>query len=116
MLTRCDTSSAIARSATSAAGMPRWWVTMRAIATMTPVTIPALELDRVWHEIDRGPTILRAVSLSLAPGERVALMGRNGAGKSTLLRHAAGLTRPTRGKGKRVRAAQERRRPSHLQP
>ncbi len=42
--------------------------------------------------------ILRAVSLSMAPGERVALMGRNGAGKSTLLRHAAGLMKPTRGK------------------
>ena len=42
--------------------------------------------------------ILRNVSLSVAPGERVALMGRNGAGKSTLLRHAAGLMKPTRGK------------------
>ncbi|HUA45062.1 MAG TPA: ATP-binding cassette domain-containing protein [Solirubrobacteraceae bacterium] len=58
----------------------------------------ALELDRVWHELQRGPVILRAASLSLRPGERVALMGRNGAGKSTLLRHAAGLMRPTRGK------------------
>ncbi|MGA8721634.1 MAG: energy-coupling factor ABC transporter ATP-binding protein, partial [Solirubrobacteraceae bacterium] len=58
----------------------------------------ALALDRVWHEIDRGPAILRGVSLSVAPGERVALMGRNGAGKSTILRHAAGLMRPTRGK------------------
>jgi energy-coupling factor transporter ATP-binding protein EcfA2 len=58
----------------------------------------ALALDRVWHEIDRGPAILRGVSLSVGPGERVALMGRNGAGKSTLLRHAAGLMRPTRGK------------------
>jgi len=58
----------------------------------------ALTLDRVWHEIDRGPAILRGVSLRIAPGERVALMGRNGAGKSTLLRHAAGLMRPTRGK------------------
>jgi energy-coupling factor transport system ATP-binding protein len=57
-----------------------------------------LRLDRVWHELDRGPAILRGVSLSIGAGERVALMGRNGAGKSTLLRHAAGLMRPTRGK------------------
>jgi energy-coupling factor transport system ATP-binding protein len=58
----------------------------------------ALRLDRVWHEIDRGPAILRSVSVAIGRGERVALMGRNGAGKSTLLRHAAGLMRPTRGK------------------
>jgi energy-coupling factor transport system ATP-binding protein len=58
----------------------------------------AIRFDRVWHEIDRGPAILRGVSLTVGAGERVALMGRNGAGKSTLLRHAAGLMRPTRGK------------------
>jgi energy-coupling factor transport system ATP-binding protein len=58
----------------------------------------ALRFDRVWHELREGPVILRSVSLSVAPGERVALMGRNGAGKSTLLRHAAGLMRPTRGR------------------
>jgi len=59
---------------------------------------PALTLDRVWHEVDRGPAILRGVALTVGGGERVALMGRNGAGKSTLLRHATGLMRPTRGK------------------
>jgi energy-coupling factor transporter ATP-binding protein EcfA2 len=59
---------------------------------------PALAFERVWYEIPRGPTVLRGVDLALAPGERVALMGRNGAGKSTLLRLAAGLAEPTRGR------------------
>ncbi|MFF5272689.1 ABC transporter ATP-binding protein [Streptomyces sp. 900116325] len=40
---------------------------------------------------------LRRVTLSVAPGETVALMGRNGAGKSTLLATLVGLVGPTTG-------------------
>ena len=40
---------------------------------------------------------LRGVSMSLAAGEVVAVMGRNGSGKSTLLGQLAGLREPTRG-------------------
>ncbi|MFJ3701884.1 MULTISPECIES: ABC transporter ATP-binding protein [Streptomyces] len=40
---------------------------------------------------------LRGVTLSVAPGETVALMGRNGAGKSTLLSTLVGTTPPTTG-------------------
>ncbi|MDX6733929.1 MAG: hypothetical protein QOC54_3877, partial [Baekduia sp.] len=58
----------------------------------------ALAFDGVWHERRGGATVLRGVDLAIAPGERVALMGRNGAGKSTMLRHAAGLMAPTRGR------------------
>ena len=41
--------------------------------------------------------VLHAVSLDVAPGEVVLVLGRNGAGKSTLLRSIAGFIKPARG-------------------
>ena len=45
----------------------------------------------------RGRPALVDADLSVAPGERIALVGPNGAGKSTLLRAIAGLVEPTAG-------------------
>ena len=45
------------------------------------------------HEVDA----LVDVSISIAPGEAVGLIGRNGSGKSTLLRLIAGIIKPTAG-------------------
>ena len=44
-----------------------------------------------------GPQVLKAVTLRLEPGERVAMLGRIGSGKSTVLRLLAGLYLPTEG-------------------
>jgi ABC-type molybdenum transport system ATPase subunit/photorepair protein PhrA len=50
---------------------------------------PILALSGIrFHLGDQ--TILDGVDLSIAPGERLSLVGRNGAGKSTLLRILAG--------------------------
>jgi len=59
--------------------------------------IPVLELDDVAVSYGKRRA-LDGVSLSVAPGEIVTLLGANGAGKSTTLRAVSGLVRAARGR------------------
>ena len=76
------------------AGLPR----RRGGGLMTPV----LDL----HDVSAGYGPFRAlfdVSLTVEPGEAVALLGPNGVGKTTVARVATGLVAPTEGAVRRRR-------------
>ncbi len=59
--------------------------------------VSATELSRRYGEGGAAVDALRGVSVAVARGEVVAVMGPSGSGKSTLLHILAGLDRPTSG-------------------
>ncbi|HKO33846.1 MAG TPA: ABC transporter ATP-binding protein [Candidatus Limnocylindria bacterium] len=66
---------------------------------MTERAAPQLRLEAVTHVYPQGGVrALDEVSLTIGPGEVVALVGQNGSGKTTLVRHLNGLLRPTSGR------------------
>ena len=65
-----------------------------------PLTPTLIHAERVSRDYLLGETTIRAVndlSLEIATGEFLALLGSSGSGKSTLLNLLAGLDRPTSG-------------------
>ena len=58
---------------------------------------PAIHCVGVAFEYPGGTRALDGVDLTIAPGERVAIVGQNGSGKSTLVRQLNGLLRPMTG-------------------
>ena len=62
-------------------------------ANETPA-LSATDVHKTYRLPRKTVSVLRGASLSVAPGERVAIVGRPGAGKSTLLHLLGGLDRP----------------------
>jgi len=79
---------------------PRAAPPVEPVAALEPAAAPILAAREVTKRYELGRTTveaLRGVSMAVAPGEFVALMGPSGSGKSTLLQLLGGLDQPTTG-------------------
>lgn len=56
-----------------------------------------LELKNITHQFYKDEPVLQQVSLQIAEGEFVAVIGRSGAGKTTLLKLFNGMVTPQQG-------------------
>src|ERR1700722_571179 len=64
------------------------------------MTVPVLEARNVHKSFRQGPVtleVLQGVAMSVAVGERIAIVGASGSGKTTLLQILGGLDQPTTG-------------------
>src|SRR5437867_11082574 len=64
---------------------------------MAPPAVELRKIGKSYREGEAERVVLRDVSVTIARGEIVVLVGRSGSGKSTLLNVIAGIDRPTAG-------------------
>ncbi|MBT2263588.1 ABC transporter ATP-binding protein [Rhodococcus erythropolis] len=50
-----------------------------------------VDVDRVSYSYDQSTPVIDSISISIAPGERIAVVGSSGAGKTTLAKLIAGI-------------------------
>jgi energy-coupling factor transport system ATP-binding protein len=87
----------VAAGGTPTARLPAEGAPVEATPLSPAAPDPVLTMNAVSYAWPGFPRCLADVSLAVAPGERVALVGANGAGKSTLLGLLAGQLRPDTG-------------------
>lgn len=62
------------------------------------ILIEACNIHKSFQNVDKQPlNVLEDVSLSIAEGEIISILGKSGSGKSTFLRILAGLIKPSKG-------------------
>ena len=85
------------RPPTSVASPPRREGPAAEVGTLIPPLVELRDVFRVYPRGQGAVAALDGVSLRIAEGEKLAIMGPSGSGKSTLLSLLGGLDRPTRG-------------------